>query len=279
METLAKAAATATKPTTLIGRQMSDYETILYTGCLGLMALMVLQKAGGLQGILSALGFGGSKASTDKGNASADKNNTSKDASGVSKTTQSTEASASEWPAKKHFPADAHPADNSPEKVWSAADLAEFDGVAKPMYICVLGTVYDVSPSENFVPEKGYGNLWGGRDATYALSTMSLERTDANKLPGMGEHGWDLNASKEQEKSALVSWRDHFDEKYTVVGTHEAYVGFDWSPLNGIENPKKKKAEEAKRKAEAAAAATAAASGSAAAGEGASGAAGGPSEG
>lgn len=134
--------------------------------------------------------------------------------------------------------------------------MREYNGENKPMYISVLGTVFDVSPSENFIPEKGYGMLWGGRDATYALSKMSLEPADSNKQPGAE---WDLKDSADTEKTSLVSWRDHFADKYRVVGQHEWYVNYDLSPLDGIENPKKvkereRKAKEAEAKATAAAA-------------------------
>jgi len=242
LESLATAAGSSAQAAAVGARGPDSDMTLLYTGCLGMLVMIAVSKVGGLSGILSMIGLGPKK------EPKADEAASKPEATEGSKTTGSTEAP--EWPAKRHFPADAHPSDNSVDKVWTAGALAAFDGVEKPMYICVLGIVYDVSPSENFVPEKGYGSLWGGRDATYALSTMSLERSDANKLPPLG---WDLNASSEQEKAALVSWRDHFADKYTVVGKHEAYVGFDWSPLNGIENPKKKKeAEKKKRETEAA---------------------------
>lgn len=254
LEALASAAGASAQAAAVSSRGTSDYETLLYTACAGVLVMFTMAKVGGLPGLLSMVGLGpkSEKAAAGESSGASKQDDGAPKAEG-SKTTESTDAP--EWPAKRHFPADAHPADNSADKVWTATSLAEFNGIEKPMYICVLGVVYDVSPSENFVPEKGYGNLWGGKDATYALSTMSLERTDANKLPPLG---WDLQASSEQEKAALVSWRDHFEDKYTVVGVHEAYAGFDWSPLNGIENPKKKKeAEKKKREAEAAAAAAA----------------------
>jgi len=143
-------------------------------------------------GAIFAKIFGGEDASSKAGSSSAPK---------TSSASTST-SNGNEWPAKRHFPKEEFPAD----KMWTADELRVHDGVEKPMFIAVLGTVYDVSVSENFIPEKGYGKLWGGRDATFALSKMSLEPSDSNKLPPE----WNLDESTHQEKTSLVSWRDHF---------------------------------------------------------------------
>ena len=62
-------------------------------------------------------------------------------------------------------------------------ELRQYDGIShKQMYVSIKSVVYDVTSSQFFVPEKGYGMLWGGRDATYALAKMSLKPEHANEM-------------------------------------------------------------------------------------------------
>ncbi len=83
--------------------------------------------------------------------------------------------------------------------------------IHKQVYIGVKGIVYDVSISENFKPDQGYGKLWAGKDATYALSKMSLKPEDAGKM--------DWNGLNDMEYLSLASWEAHFTKKYEKVGT------------------------------------------------------------
>eukprot|EP00933_Yihiella_yeosuensis_P057382 TRINITY_DN57164_c0_g1_i1.p1 TRINITY_DN57164_c0_g1~~TRINITY_DN57164_c0_g1_i1.p1 ORF type:complete len:163 (+),score=42.59 TRINITY_DN57164_c0_g1_i1:91-579(+) len=99
--------------------------------------------------------------------------------------------------------------------------LKAFDGAALPMYVGILGKVYDVSSSDNFQPGEGYGDLWAGSDATYALATLSLKKEDANRLD------WEMSQFTEMNLKALAGWRNHFESKYPVVGYLKEYEGRD----------------------------------------------------
>mmetsp|Transcript_16059 Transcript_16059/g.38016 ORF Transcript_16059/g.38016 Transcript_16059/m.38016 type:complete len:173 (-) Transcript_16059:144-662(-) len=99
--------------------------------------------------------------------------------------------------------------------------LATFDGTTMPSYIGVLGKVYDVSESSNFQAGGGYGDLWAGSDATFALATLSLERKDRNRLD------WEMSQFNDGQLRALAAWKRYFDLKYPVVGTLKEYRGRD----------------------------------------------------
>ena len=162
---------------------------------------------------------------------------------------------------------------------FTAAELAQFDGTKvdsgeklhgpegnvvaplKLMYIGVAGKIYDVSKSDGFRKRDpktglyeinpktgspyGYGVLWGGKDVTYALATMSLHREDLGKLR------WSLEDLSLPQKKSLRDWiqgvpdskywwfRKGFESKYKVVGTLKEYAGWDFSPYfakGGSEN-------------------------------------------
>eukprot|EP00929_Paragymnodinium_shiwhaense_P113734 TRINITY_DN82036_c0_g1_i1.p1 TRINITY_DN82036_c0_g1~~TRINITY_DN82036_c0_g1_i1.p1 ORF type:complete len:252 (+),score=71.34 TRINITY_DN82036_c0_g1_i1:73-828(+) len=109
--------------------------------------------------------------------------------------------------------------------VFSLVTLAEFDGSARPCYVGVCGKVVDCSSSENFSEGRGYGALWSGRDATYALAKLSLEAKDANRLD------FKLDDFSEDERKALAGWYKHFTTKYPVVGTLQEYDGWDFTEI------------------------------------------------
>ncbi|CAK9064340.1 unnamed protein product [Durusdinium trenchii] len=104
-------------------------------------------------------------------------------------------------------------------KVFTLEELAKFDGTTLPSYIGILGQVYDVSESSNFQAGGGYGDLWAGNDATYALATLSLDKKDASRLD------WELSQFNEQQLKALAAWKSYFDQKYPVVGVLKEYEG------------------------------------------------------
>lgn len=82
-----------------------------------------------------------------------------------------------------------------------------------------------VPPPKNaflFKTESGYGKLWGGRDATFALAMMSLNPEDASNLT------WTWEELPHDNRISLKSWRDHFAKKYPVVGVMKEYDGWDF---------------------------------------------------
>lgn len=98
-------------------------------------------------------------------------------------------------------------------KEFTSESLREFDGTGgKPIYISVLGIVYDCTSSPNIHAESGYGKLWGGRDATYALALGSLKIEDSNKLD------FDSKDFQYKEQRSLRLYEEHFKTKYPVVG-------------------------------------------------------------
>lgn len=93
--------------------------------------------------------------------------------------------------------------------------LSQWDGVRLPMCISVCGKVFDVSSSENFEPDHGYGKLWAGKDATYALALCSLKPEDVDR------YDYQIDSLSEQQVQALAAWYKHFCSKYPVVGKLE----------------------------------------------------------
>lgn len=111
------------------------------------------------------------------------------------------------------------------DRIFSLETLGPWDGRQLPMCIGVCGKVVDVSSSENFEPGFGYGKLWAGKDATYALAHASLKAEDANVLD------YDLASWEESTVESLGSWCKHFLAKYPVVGKLEEYAGRDFSKV------------------------------------------------
>eukprot|EP00971_Amphidinium_carterae_P148999 2954083-Amphidinium_carterae.1 len=71
---------------------------------------------------------------------------------------------------------------SSLQELHTLEELASWDGVNLPMRIGLCGKIFDVSASPNFQPDHGYGKLWAGKDATFALATISLAPEAPNKM-------------------------------------------------------------------------------------------------
>lgn len=105
--------------------------------------------------------------------------------------------------------------------------LKRFDGrKGTPLCLAVCGKVVDVSASENIKFGEGYGKLWAGSDATWALATLSLKAEDANKLD------FSLSDLTKDQCTALSGWYKHFTTKYEVVGRLKEYDGWDFSTIH-----------------------------------------------
>jgi hypothetical protein len=91
------------------------------------------------------------------------------------------------------------------------------------MCIAICGIVVDVSSSDNFVPDFGYGKLWAGKDTTWAMATVSLKAHDVNRFDFEVK---DLNAD---QLKALRGWYQHFKAKYRQVGTLREHRDWDFS--------------------------------------------------
>jgi hypothetical protein len=109
------------------------------------------------------------------------------------------------------------------------------------MCVGICGIVIDVSSSDNFVPNFGYGKLWHGKDTTWAMATVSLKAYDANKF------AWKLDDLTEDQFNTLASWYKHFTTKYRKVGTLKELKDWDFCkvikaagelPVNPMSLPK-----------------------------------------
>lgn len=138
------------------------------------------------------------------------------------------EANAAEEPTQVVEPVKwsaEHEAELPPGRSFDLPELARWDGVELPMCISVCGVVVDVSASDNFVPNFGYGKLWAGRETTWAMATVSLKAHDANRFDFKLE-----DLSPEQFK-ALAGWYKHFTGKYRQVGTLKELRDWDFSSV------------------------------------------------
>ena len=77
------------------------------------------------------------------------------------------------------------------------------------IYIAIKGTIYDVTPGEDFYGPDGPYAKFAGRDASYALAKMSLKEEDV--------HG-DTSGLSAAERDILDDWIAKFQDKYTVCG-------------------------------------------------------------
>lgn len=160
-------------------------------------------------------------------------------------------------------------------KLFTLSSLAYFDGLdGRPLYIGLCGRVYDVSGAEAYKrttsrsststlsggtttsSSSSYGDLWGGKDATFALMTMSLDPrhvnltapfttpdpweqqgTSRDEAPGVprgdSRTTWDRLRMRfgEAKLRGLLSWRGHFEKKYPCVGALEEYESVDFDAV------------------------------------------------
>eukprot|EP01126_Amoeba_proteus_P064259 TRINITY_DN896_c0_g1_i6.p1 TRINITY_DN896_c0_g1~~TRINITY_DN896_c0_g1_i6.p1 ORF type:complete len:112 (+),score=16.85 TRINITY_DN896_c0_g1_i6:100-435(+) len=95
-------------------------------------------------------------------------------------------------------------------QVFDLERLQSFNGLnGKPIYLCVLGKVYNMSSKPQFYgPEAPYGTF-AGHDASRCLAKMT---TSCEELDKSIE---DLNPN---ELETLRQWRDKFNTTYPVVG-------------------------------------------------------------
>ncbi|KAH9026719.1 cytochrome b5-like heme/steroid binding domain-containing protein [Lactarius deliciosus] len=89
--------------------------------------------------------------------------------------------------------------------------LKEFDGSdpAKPVYVAIKGTVFDVSRKrETYGPGGSYA-LFAGKDASRALGMSSLKPEDAVA---------DWSTLEEKDRKTLDDWFAFFTKRYGIVG-------------------------------------------------------------
>jgi len=89
--------------------------------------------------------------------------------------------------------------------------LKEFDGTdsAKPIYISIKGTVYDVSNKRDTYGPNGSYHIFAGKDPSRALGKSTLKGEDAVA---------DYSTLTESERKVLDDWHSFYAKKYPVVG-------------------------------------------------------------
>ncbi|KAL1709547.1 cytochrome b5-like heme/steroid binding domain-containing protein [Schizophyllum commune] len=90
-------------------------------------------------------------------------------------------------------------------------ELRAFDGTdpARPIYVSIKGTVFDVSPKRDvYGPGRSYG-LFAGKDASKGLGMSSLRPEHA--VP-------DYAGLSEGDRKVLDDWWGFFSKRYNIVG-------------------------------------------------------------
>ena len=124
-----------------------------------------------------------------------------------------------------------------PENVFSAASLREHDGTDpdKPLLLCVLGEVFDVSSGAKFYGKgEGY-NIFLGQDASRSFHTGDWQNVRADVA--------DLNVMAISE---VVGWRNFYrrHKTYRRIGVmHGLYFNPDGSPTEMLAAVEAKAAE------------------------------------
>lgn len=118
-----------------------------------------------------------------------------------------------------------HEGELPPGGVFDLKELARWDGVQLPMCVGICGLVIDVSSSDNFIPDFGYGKLWAGKDTTWAMATVSLKAHDANRFD------FNVDELPEEQHKALAGWYKHFTHKYRKVGTLREFQSWDFTSV------------------------------------------------
>ncbi|XP_042494496.1 membrane steroid-binding protein 2-like [Macadamia integrifolia] len=91
-------------------------------------------------------------------------------------------------------------------------ELKAYDGSnpKKPLLIAIKGQIYDVSQSRKFYGPSGPYALFGGKDASRALATLSFEEKNFTG---------DISGLSSLELENLQDWENKFMNKYAMVGT------------------------------------------------------------
>uniref|UniRef100_A0AAV1VNC7 Cytochrome b5 heme-binding domain-containing protein n=1 Tax=Peronospora matthiolae TaxID=2874970 RepID=A0AAV1VNC7_9STRA len=122
-------------------------------------------------------------------------------------------------------------------RFFSPEELLPYNGENdQPIYIAVLGEVYDVSRKRDFYgPGEGY-HLFAGRDASRALAKMSFEEEDLDSA--------DLSDLSFMDKETLKDWVTKFSvyNGYPNVGRvlrRRDLTLEELKQFNGVDDPRK----------------------------------------
>ncbi|KAI4256549.1 MAG: hypothetical protein LQ352_002045 [Teloschistes flavicans] len=98
----------------------------------------------------------------------------------------------------------------------SLSHLAKCDGNSPsyPIYVAIMGTVFDVSGNTAYAPEGAY-HIFAGKDASRGLALSSLKIEDCRPE-------WEDLADK--EKQVLNDWFTFFSKRYNIVGQEQRSI-------------------------------------------------------
>jgi len=118
---------------------------------------------------------------------------------------------------------------NETQKSLTLNELRHYDGSepGRPLYIAVLGKIYDVSESADFYGAGGPYEIFAGRDASRALATMSLELESVDNPT--------LEGLKPDQEQMLHQWDSRLAAKYAQVGVLRTE---DVKPVAKLKRPK-----------------------------------------
>ncbi|CCI41393.1 unnamed protein product [Albugo candida] len=103
--------------------------------------------------------------------------------------------------------------DEIERRYYSKEELREFNGTKdKPIYVCLLDDVYDVTERAEYYGPGGVYHLFAGREVSRALATMSFDQVEIEN-----DDLEDLSSTTLQTlQEWVIKFRDH--NKYLVVG-------------------------------------------------------------
>nr|CCA26113.1 heme/steroid binding domaincontaining protein putati [Albugo laibachii Nc14] len=127
--------------------------------------------------------------------------------------------------------------DGIKRRYYTNEELLVFNGVdGKPIYVCLLDEVYDVTERAEYYGPDGNYHIFAGRDASRALATMSFDQVEIEN-----DVLEDLRSSSLQ---TLQEWVTKFKvhKKYPVVGRllrHKNLTKEELKKFNGTDNIRK----------------------------------------
>ncbi|KEG14287.1 membrane-associated progesterone binding protein 2 [Trypanosoma grayi] len=105
------------------------------------------------------------------------------------------------------------------ERVFDAAELLKYNGEGgAPIYISVMGIVYDCSSAADFYGPGASYHVFAGKDVSRCLAKMLIDDAEANA---------DWHNLADEHRSTLDEWVTKYQSKYPVVGrlaTDERFI-------------------------------------------------------